>query len=622
MPDHSIDDQKLEIELAKLRGHFNGTQASVARLLDVIESTLTNDQKKPLNSINYYSALISTLQSINERKSTNHHQTELDILYLLAIVIHSLPKPVLKSESLSILELIQPRLDQLIHQKASDADNPPENRTIALKSIISILEPIYFLLSSIELKSVKLQPVAQSIYLRYILPLILAHQPKLRRASTSLISQTLSHPPTPLLIHPYLPPVIQFTLDQLECLVSNYSAQPEISNTLIISLIKFIQSIVTSFPLDRLDQLISILLSPLPKLDNPFLTTTVFNTLESLFGPTTQLDEHRVLSTLKSITNLEVSNSVSLTAKLNALEHGWICLARISPETCSQELPKLAKFSDLFENFGNSNQNVREALRSLLDGICRYCLTDQEIHSASQTKQRTTQLDQRDINSVELIRSLILVGLGSSEIIAVSGTVELIGVFKSLAIRLRNRPQGDQPDRIPYAGRLLKDHLLALDRLRSRRMGLESSIDEALGCISEICGPAFLLDTLPLNLKLDEDDHQDSTQFSQGRAWLLTVIEVFNSSLGHFISYFVPLSEKLFEKKRDTLKLSNNQQTNPKLKETCLLQVKIYDTLIDQIWRLLPGYCDLPWDLEIVCFSFCFLPYTSMIHGQAIDFST
>jgi len=170
-----------------------------------------------------------------------------------------------------------------------------------------------------------------------------------------------------------------------------------------------------------------------------------------------------------------------------------------------------------------------------------------------------------------------------------------MAVLKSLVLRL---PPSRQSNHQQTASCLLKEHVLALDKLRATRVGLGPIIDETLTCISQICGPSFLLDTLPLNLNLEEEHDEHQPQSGPGRAWLLTVIKVFNSSLAHFISYFVPLNEKLFEKKRNTLKLAQ-ASTDQKFKQNCQLQVKIYDTLIEQIWRLLPGYCDLPWDLEL-----------------------
>jgi hypothetical protein len=63
-----------------------------------------------------------------------------------------------------------------------------------------------------------------------------------------------------------------------------------------------------------------------------------------------------------------------------------------------------------------------------------------------------------------------------------------------------------------------------------------------------------------------------------------------NTELSHFSGYFVPLSERLYQKVIDgeTVK-------------TKTMEVKILETVVEQIWALLPSYCDLPTDLEKVC---------------------
>jgi ribosomal RNA-processing protein 12 len=63
-----------------------------------------------------------------------------------------------------------------------------------------------------------------------------------------------------------------------------------------------------------------------------------------------------------------------------------------------------------------------------------------------------------------------------------------------------------------------------------------------------------------------------------------------NTELSHFSGYFVPLSERLYQKVIDG--------ENIKAKT---MEVKVLDTVVEQIWSLLPSYCDIPTDLERVC---------------------
>jgi ribosomal RNA-processing protein 12 len=60
---------------------------------------------------------------------------------------------------------------------------------------------------------------------------------------------------------------------------------------------------------------------------------------------------------------------------------------------------------------------------------------------------------------------------------------------------------------------------------------------------------------------------------------------VHNTELGHFKTELVPLSEVLFQKVVD----------HGKKEKT--MEIKIFETVVQQIWSILPGYCDLPLDL-------------------------
>ena len=76
-----------------------------------------------------------------------------------------------------------------------------------------------------------------------------------------------------------------------------------------------------------------------------------------------------------------------------------------------------------------------------------------------------------------------------------------------------------------------------------------------------------------------------------GRAWLLPVLKshVQNTELAHFSKYFVPLSERLYQNVIDG--------ENVKAKT---MEAKILETVVEQIWALLPSYCNLPTDLNEV----------------------
>ena len=62
-----------------------------------------------------------------------------------------------------------------------------------------------------------------------------------------------------------------------------------------------------------------------------------------------------------------------------------------------------------------------------------------------------------------------------------------------------------------------------------------------------------------------------------------------NTELGHFSGYFVPLSERIYQKIIDSESMKGKA-----------MEVKVMETVVEQIWALLPSYCDLPIDLDKV----------------------
>lgn len=73
------------------------------------------------------------------------------------------------------------------------------------------------------------------------------------------------------------------------------------------------------------------------------------------------------------------------------------------------------------------------------------------------------------------------------------------------------------------------------------------------------------------------------------RAYLLPLLsQPHPSPLGHFVSYFVPLSERMF-----------NLQAKAEA-EGRASEAKVWSVLVAQIWSGLSGYCHAPPDLKTV----------------------
>lgn len=95
--------------------------------------------------------------------------------------------------------------------------------------------------------------------------------------------------------------------------------------------------------------------------------------------------------------------------------------------------------------------------------------------------------------------------------------------------------------------------------------------------------PLFLQNTLSLTIIYSQPGDEP-------RAFLLPLLaQPHSSPLSHFVSYFVPLSERMFD-------LQQKAETEGRQSEA-----KVWSVLVGQVWAGLAGYCTGTADLKEVC---------------------
>ncbi|KAK4932257.1 pre-rRNA processing protein, partial [Elasticomyces elasticus] len=106
--------------------------------------------------------------------------------------------------------------------------------------------------------------------------------------------------------------------------------------------------------------------------------------------------------------------------------------------------------------------------------------------------------------------------------------------------------------------------------------------DEVLGHAIRNLGPKVVLNVLPLNLV-------KPSKGQSGRAWMLPLLRdnVTNTDLQHFKDEMVPLSENMYQRVMDHGQAEKSAD------------IKVFETVVSQVWSCLPGYCDLPIDLQL-----------------------
>lgn len=250
------------------------------------------------------------------------------------------------------------------------------------------------------------------------------------------------------------------------------------------------------------------------------------------------------------------TDSQILPSWLAVVAAGYTAYAHLDSDNCLKQIPDLLRH--IFPFLQAESQDVRDAVGSTLVALAENCMTPE----ASPEVQDEAYL---------AIAELAMQGLTTRYQLAWREVFRFIGAI-FLALRQNADP-------------LFLDTIKIIEALRAKdTFEGKSDAEAVIGAAITGIGPAAVLKVIPLNL-------ENQRPGAPGRAWLLPILKshIKNTELVHFSGYFVPLSERLYQKVIDG--------ENVKAKT---MEVKIMETVVEQIWALLPSYCDLPTDLNTV----------------------
>lgn len=525
----------MEEVLKNLRSRSNGTQHSIVKLLTAIDEVLLHQSTDPSQSpppSSYLLAILATLESKPEISIIN------DTISLLSMILPFVSNQFINLNHLKLFQSLS----------SLNPSQPTKHLIIILNHLFNSSLPFHTLH----------HPLAHQLFRQVLLPLAsLTSQPKLRRqAHLALSSLSLQHP--------YAPQTSQYLLSQL--------SQPNLDSQAALSLLALSLDAQHLFvPQDLLNALLGLLQQPQLK-SHPFVNERIFDLLDALVGsiPDPQ-------SLLLLLVDSPPSDSRVLVGWLATLEHAWVAWSKKEPQSLQSALGDRDRLPRLVQLLGHQSAPVRNAARNCAEAICRLCFTDEAIQLTLEAHQsQPDHLIQTSPTALQqLINGLdqVLVNLQAWS----SPTDELGAVLEALIGRLRDRRND-----IPAATPLLQRFIKPLAQHRDRH-----GIEAVLGKFSSVCGPELLLQHLPLDLS-NEDP-------SESHTWLIPLLSrpgyVINTDLKHFIDHWIPLSESLFERRRNALQRNESGGA---------LEAKACETLVGQIWALLPGYCDLPRDLSSV----------------------
>ncbi|KAI9490962.1 NUC173 domain-containing protein [Zychaea mexicana] len=388
-------------------------------------------------------------------------------------------------------------------------------------------------------------PMAKKAY-QMLLILSANASPKARKAAQDAVRNILSRSPPPCTVHPAANGTAEFILRVLQETTKNDQHATQ-------QILALLQSIVPYWPPNQFSVLCQSLLQ-LPKFNNIFLTKATFEVFETLFdAQETDIDEPKFAALLRSICDMKPAavDDRLLPTWLMIISKAYPAYAKINAGQCGADIATV--FTVIFNDFQQESRSYKSIVNCLI-ALLDYCVTDDMVAQASQGVE----------NGVTQIVSVVESGLG---VHFQPAWVQVMSVQQALFKRLH------------FASSPLMNGCVALlGELRlAPAESYKEQLDKTLGAAIATMGPENFLSILPLNLEGE----------GVGRAFLLPLLKTYitNTNLSYFVNVLIPLGDRLAEKGQ----LATGREM--------ALQAKVYETLVNQIWSLAPGFCDLPKDL-------------------------
>lgn len=531
-------------------------QQQTAVVLNAIEDSLRT-QGTEFTPTAYFAALLSLQgQYISSDKGIVNKDVAYAVVYLLDLVTGHVPAPLLRSKFPQILGSLAPALTH------------PEAGAPLLRASIGCLESLLVAQDSQAWTLPQSQSSARGA-IGGLLVLAMDQRPKVRKRAQDAVSKVLKHPPpSPSLDHPAAEMCAETALRSLETASEEASSKrkhknkdkqehdPNLMHSL--QLVKTIASAENGWASKKIDALCEVLLS-ISRSSNEFLTMAAFEVFEIIFaGLADEVSSAKLPKLLEAITELQPSQNDSqlLPPWIAVLSRAYDVSAQVEPEETFQKLPEL--FNKISAFLTSSSHNIRVSASECFISLLNTCLPDSVLLEPS-------IMDDKVLESIE--RTL-------QDLLSVKYQTAWMEVFNILTAAFEVLKWRSYP--------LLSSVVKSIGDLRSNgSFAGKNEADSVLSAVIRATGPDNVLSILPLHLA-------KPVQGEPGRAWLLPLMRdsVSNTRLTHFRSEMVPLSETMFQR---VLNHGDAEKT---------MDIKIFETIVAQVWACLPGYCELPLDLR------------------------
>ncbi|KAF2190577.1 NUC173-domain-containing protein [Zopfia rhizophila CBS 207.26] len=530
-------------------------QQQTAVVLSAIEDTL-REQKSDFTPTAYFAALLSLLGHHISSKGIANKEVATAVIYLLDLVTPHVPTPLLRSKFSEILTSLAPALTH------PDADAP------LLKSSIGCLESL-LVVQDARAWDLPQSQISPRRAVAGLLTIAVDHRPKVRKRAQDALAHVLkSPPPSPSLDHPAADMCAETALRMLKDTAESadklkkhkghkdgQSHEPGLIHTL--QLIKTVVTASGGWPSRKIDVLCELLLH-ISRSSNEYLAMAAFEIFEVIFaGMADEVSSVKLPRLLEVISELQPSKKDSqlLPPWIAVISRGYEVSAQLEPEETFQKLPQL--FTMMSDFLTSPSHNIRVSASECLISFMANLVPDSVVLDPSVYEEK----------------SLEKIAKTATDLLSVkfqAAWMEVFNVFCAMfeALRWRSVP-------------ILNPVVRLVGELRSNesfagKKEADAVLSRAIGAM----GPDVVLQILPLNLPRPPPGQA-------GRVWMLPLLRdsVHNTKLAHFRTEMVPLSQVMYQKVMDH---GQKEKT---------MEIKVFETVVQQIWSILPGYCDLPLDV-------------------------
>ncbi|WLF81191.1 pre-rRNA processing protein [Lodderomyces elongisporus] len=570
----SADNNELELELklSKIRTQINSkleNQKHLAIILSAVEENI-EEQKNEKTPVSYVVSFLSLLDQCIQDDKILDSNLAATTAYFLDLLFPFTPKPLLKQKFSEILLKLSQPLN-------IDAEAP------LVRSTIGAIESL--LLAQDRAQWLHRGAVSPNRALIALVELSFDPRPKVRKRAQDSVKQILSHPPASAsasangnnsTVHVAAPAVSDVTLKHLQELLLNFNhnkkggADKELNSQIIhcLQLITIITS-ANSWPVKSIEQLCDALLE-IANTSDQFLIRAAFEAFEGLFKSMTNvIDVQKYVKVLNIIFDLKPSmNDTHLsTAWLAVVAKAFEGFSALAPLESIKKLPQVLQIVSEF--LSSDSRDIYASASSCLIAIINHAVPETYLLQPNAQYGITEDIYESVDEAITFVAEFIEKELFSIKYQNATGLI--LQFVRATILKFQSRANPDFLNIVQTVGEWRTSE--------KDNFPHNKEAEECLAAAIAALGPEAVLGVLPLNLGENVN--------GPGRAWLLPLLRdnVSCAELGFYKSQILPIVQ-FFESK-----IANSVQ-----KES--INNKIFQTIIDQIWSLLPKFCDLPKDLR------------------------